>query len=383
MSPSSPVAFSVRPISSNPAPVSVASPSFPRVKLDSMLWHRWFGHIGMDTTYSALMKDYVMGIQLDGSFIRNHCISCIVGKSPQKSYPYHGNHAAAIGELLHMDLCGPYPVQAPRGKTYFFNILDDRLNWGFTFGLQLKSDTFSHYMATKAFLECSKDFVIKNVHCGGELELTAGKMGVHFVLKGITIQRTVPYAHQQNGKSEHYIRTIEEGGQALLADAGLPMSFWLDAMLTHQYLVNRLPTSTLPTNVTPYELITSGCKPDLSHLRVWGCDCYVAVPDELRPKAGFKHFRAIFMGYEDTGLVGMFVIFMGSIFSRMMLFLMNIHLVVWVSIALYPLLPPLLRSHLVPFVTNPMFGQLGARPMMMFSISRSFVGLNVISNDLF
>lgn len=82
-------------------------------------------------------------------------------------------------------------------------------------------------------------------------------------------------------KSERYIWTIEEGGQALLADSGLPMSFWLDAVLTQQYLVNRLPMSTLPVNTTPFEVITGGRKPDLSHLRVWGCDSYVAVLDEV------------------------------------------------------------------------------------------------------
>ena len=59
-----------------------------------------------------------------------------------------------------------------------------------------------------------------------------------------------------------------------------------------------MPTSTLPTNLTPFEVI-NGQKPDLSHLRVWGCDCYVAVPDELRAKSGFKRFRAIFVGYEE------------------------------------------------------------------------------------
>src|ERR1700678_1878687 len=77
------------------------------------------------------------------------------------------------------------------------------------------------------------------------------------------------------------------------------MSFWLDAILTRQYLCNRLPTSTLPNDVTPFESITSGRKPDLSHLRVWGCECFVAIPDELRPKAGFKRFPAIFVGYEE------------------------------------------------------------------------------------
>ena len=137
------------------------------------------------------------------------------------------------------------------------------------------------------------------VRCGGELELTAGQMGVHLGSKGIVLQRTVAYSHQQNGKSEWYIRTIEEGGQALLADSGLPMSFWLDAVLTRQYLVNRLPTSTLLDNTTPFEAISGGRKPDLSHLHIWGCDCYVAIPDEIRGKAGAKRFRAIFVGYEE------------------------------------------------------------------------------------
>ena len=77
------------------------------------------------------------------------------------------------------------------------------------------------------------------------------------------------------------------------------MSFWLDAVLTRQYLVNRLPTSTLPENITPFEVITNGKKPDLSHLRVWGCECFVAIPSELRGKAGPKRFKAIFVGYEE------------------------------------------------------------------------------------
>ena len=39
---------------------------------------------------------------------------------------------------------------------------------GFTFGLWLKSDAFSHYRATEAFLERSNDIAIKNIHCGGD-----------------------------------------------------------------------------------------------------------------------------------------------------------------------------------------------------------------------
>ena len=43
-----------------------------------------------------------------------------------------------------------------------------------------------------------------------------------------------------------------------------------------------------------------GTKPDLSHLRVWGCQCFPAIPPELRTKAGPHQYEAIFMGYEDN-----------------------------------------------------------------------------------
>ena len=99
-----------------------------------------------------------------------------------------------------MDLCRPFPVQVPHGKKYFFNILDDRSNWGLTFGICLKSDAFSHYKVTEAFLECSNGVIVKAVCCSGEVELTIGQMGAHLTSKGIVVQHTVPYAHQQNGK---------------------------------------------------------------------------------------------------------------------------------------------------------------------------------------
>lgn len=39
------------------AVVPLPAPSFPRIKLDSILWHRRFGHIGMDATRAALTKE--------------------------------------------------------------------------------------------------------------------------------------------------------------------------------------------------------------------------------------------------------------------------------------------------------------------------------------
>ena len=87
--------------------------------------------------------------------------------------------------------------------------------------------------------------------------------------------------------------------QTLLADSGLPPSFWGWAVSTTQYLRNRLPTSVLPSGITPFE-VHHKRKPDLSHLRVWGCQCFVLIPPELRTKGGPRRYEAIFVGYDDN-----------------------------------------------------------------------------------
>jgi len=280
-------------------PAVFSAVTFPAVTPSPSLWHCRFGHIGQDATRAALTRDYVTGAAYKGSFVHEHCIACIIGKSPQHSYSHNGHRAANIGELLHMDLCGPYPVQGPRGEKHFHVILDDCSNFGFLLCLRNKSDACGHYLATEAFIERTADCWIKSVRVNGALELTAGKLGTHLATRGIAVQKTAPYAHSQAGKIERYVRTIEEGGQTLLAASGLPMSFWCDAVLSSQYLRNRLPTSTLAVNIMPYEVFRRS-KPDVSHLRVWGCQCFVAIPGELREKAGFKRFEGIFVGYEEN-----------------------------------------------------------------------------------
>jgi hypothetical protein len=79
------------------------------------------------------------------------------------------------------------------------------------------------------------------------------------------LQVTAPYAYPQHKKHERYICTLENGMQTLLANSGLPLSFWGDPVCIMQYLCNWLPTSTLLSGTTPFEAFKH-CKPDLSHL---------------------------------------------------------------------------------------------------------------------
>jgi len=306
--PTSPLAFPAVSSSaalSTPSSTPLSPPSdlvFPRLALSPALWHCRLGHLGLDSVRTLLTKDSATGLKFSGSFDPVCCVPCILGKAPQQPYTHLGNRAAGVGDLLHMDTCGPFPTATPLGKRYFHVILDDCSNFGFTALLHARPDAVPFYKNTEAFLERKTGRRVLTVHMDGARELSENELAGHFCTAGIAVQVTAPYAHSQNGKAERYVRTLEDGSQVLLADSGLPASFWGDAVLTVQYVCNRVPTSTLPLDKTPHEVFY-GKKPDLSHLRVWGCQCFATIPPELRSKGGNRRFEAIFVGYEE-GRVG-------------------------------------------------------------------------------
>ena len=57
-----------------------------------------------------------------------------------------------------------------------------------------------------------------------------------------------------------------------MAQANLTISFLGDALLTAAYVLNRVPSKSVPS--TPYEL-WNGNKPDLGNLHPWGCVAYI------------------------------------------------------------------------------------------------------------
>ena len=227
------------------------------------------------------------------------CIPCLIGKSPQAPYLNNAKHATAIGDLIHIDICCPFPTLTPRKEAYFIIFLDNASNYGVTALLSHKNNALQAWKRVEASWELTSGNHIKAVRLDGAKEFTQGPMPDHFLSRGIAMQVTAPYAHAQAGKAERYVRTIEDGIQTLLADAKLPLSFWGDAAITTQYLRNRLPTSTLPVNTTLFEVM-HGTKPDLSHLHVWGCQCFPSIPPELHTKAGPRRYEAIFVGYEEN-----------------------------------------------------------------------------------
>jgi len=68
-------------------------------------------------------------------------------------------------------------------------------------------------------------------------------------------------------------RSLEEEARTLLNETKLPKYFWADVVDTICYTLNRVLIR-LILKKTPYELY-KGRKPNISHLRVFGCKCFV------------------------------------------------------------------------------------------------------------
>ena len=92
---------------------------------------------------------------------------------------------------------------------------------------------------------------------------------------GIHRRHTTRNRPQQNGVAECADQTMGEDISAMLYEAQLPPSFWGEALAAQIHVWNRLPTSSLK-RMTPHEAWFK-CKPDISHLRVWGCLSYVCM----------------------------------------------------------------------------------------------------------
>jgi len=81
----------------------------------------------------------------------------------------------------------------------------------------------------------------------------------------------------------------------MLINTELPNSYWWDALQYTALLHNMSPTRSL-SNCTPEES-WSGNKPDVSHLRVFGCKAFVHIPDKMHSKLSAKSLVCMFIRY--------------------------------------------------------------------------------------
>lgn len=258
--------------------------SVPWIPATPDLWHCNLGHPLHKAPQAVLTKYFASEVDYVGSFFNDHCIPCIVGKQPAQPFDHYQHHVDKVCDLFHINSCSPFSTQFANSHTnYFHSILDNFSNLGGTALLFAHFQANQYLKTVQAHFKLKSDNEVKVVRYKSAKEFVTGILWDNFDSTDIILQFMASYAHQQNRKAERYICTIKDNTQAMIAESGLSMLLLSNAIITVQYLCNCLPSSTFPALNTSYKIV-KGTKPDLSHLHVWDCQCFVLHLLEMQKK---------------------------------------------------------------------------------------------------
>jgi hypothetical protein len=255
------------------------------------IWHRRLGHPGREAL-SKLISSSVISSNKDN--LHPLCHACQLGHHTRLPFGLSSSRATNNFDLIHYDLWTS-PIVSVSGYKYYLVILDDCSHYIWTFPLRLKSDTFSTLANFFAYARTQFGTTIKSVQCDNGREFDNSLARTFFLSHGVTLRMSCPYTSQQNGKAERSIRTLNNILRSLLFQVSLPPVYWVEALHTATYLVNRLPTKTLASSTPHYHLYST--QPSYEHLKVFGCACYPNMSSTAPHKLAPRSSLCVFLGY--------------------------------------------------------------------------------------
>ena len=266
--------------------------------LDLTLWHRRLGHLNHDSIKKMLKHNLVTGLTLDSMAKPDPiCEPCLTGKMHANPFPSSENRATELLGLIHSDL-HYVGTTSHSGYDYWITFIDDSGRFKAVVPLKRKSDALNAFKTYKAWSENQTGKKIKRFRCDKGGEYMSNEFIAFLDAHGIEKQYTTRNRPQQNGVAERANRTLAERITAMLNESGLSKRYWPECLAALVHVLNRCPTAIL-SNVTPYEVLYKK-KPDVSHLRVWGCVAYVHVQRDKRSGSLGSHMdKCIFLGYPD------------------------------------------------------------------------------------
>ncbi|CAL1369837.1 unnamed protein product [Linum trigynum] len=269
------------------------------VSLDDWnLWHCRLGHphaVRLKTMFRNKLLPGVLGSQ---SAYDTPCVSCIQAKTTQISFGSSDTQYAAAFDLVHTDLWGPPPTTSRMGYRYFALFIDHATRYCWVYFLRKKSELcgIAHeFVQMVRRTQFGKTVKIIRSDPGGEFNSTP--LLTFYRQHEILSQLSCPGVSQQNGLVERKHRHVLDLTRALLIHSHVPVGFWVEAVRTVIYLINRQVTPVLNQHSPHFMLF--GKHPDYTRLRVFGCRCFVLLTAKERHKLEPKVATCVFIGYSD------------------------------------------------------------------------------------
>lgn len=272
--------------------VSFSSPPVVRaVKVSPLQWHCRLGHPSKHVTQSLLSS---FNVPFNSDVF--HCDACSMSKSHKLPFPVSYTAATAPFQLIHSDVWGPTSVPSFGGFHYYICFIDDFTKYCWLYPLKQKSDAYASFLSFQSMVQNQFGSTIKIFRTDNGREYVNAKFCQFLQQLGVLHHKSCPYTPEQNGVAERKHRHLVETLITLLYTASLPATFWVEALASANFLINRLPKRSL-NNISPFEALYH-TPPDYTTLRVFGCLVYPCLRHELSHKLAPRSKRCIFLGYE-------------------------------------------------------------------------------------
>jgi transposase InsO family protein len=246
------------------------------------LWHSHLGHAA-PTVVTTLHK--LSAIQCNKAACRL-CHACQLGKHARLPFASSVSSTLAPFELVHCDVWTS-PVPSISGFKFYLVLVDDYTHYCWTYLLCHKSEVHDHLVQFVAYAHTQFSCHVRCFQADNGTELINNATTTFMAHRGIMLRTSCPYTSAQNGKAERMLRTLNNVVRTLLIHAAMPASYWVEALSTTVFLINRRPSSAIHIGI-PYHLLYRKM-PDYSTLRVFGCLCYpnlsVTTPHKLSPRS--------------------------------------------------------------------------------------------------
>lgn len=253
------------------------------------LWHERLGHA------NHLLVKRTIDVK-DQSPPDSSCRGCLLGKQHRDSFPSGPKRRETVpGAVLHADVCGPCTPLSLGGAKFFLLIKDDATNFMFAYFLKGKGEVLTAFQRFLIDWEKMTDHKVRELRSDNGTEFLNKEMERLLLSKGIKHRTSIAYCPEMNGFIERSIRTVSECARSMIHGSGLQSYLWAEACLTAVYILNRLPSKAIAYK-SPYEALTLE-PPQLQHLRIFGSDAYVHVPDVKRTKWEAKSKKHVLVGY--------------------------------------------------------------------------------------
>lgn len=266
-------------------------------KLDLKTWHERLGHLNIKEIQKMCKNNVISGVDLSDcdKFV---CEGCAYGKHARQPFQKSSRGPLHQGDVVYSDVCGPFNVPSVQGMKYFVIFKDAATSFRYVYFLKNKCDVLDCFKKYNAKIKNLFSHGVRVLHSDNGGEYTSKEFKEYLASEGISHELTAPYTPEQNGRAERELRTIVESARSMLYARNVPLNLWAEAVNCAVYVLNRTSSSQTP-NITPMEL-WSGVKPSLDHVRIFGCEGYVHVPDQLRKKLDCKSRKMMLVGYDHT-----------------------------------------------------------------------------------